>query len=157
MTIFFRKLALYDADGRNRNPSSGNSGGAGSNGQGGETGGDMETFMDAYYVQKQLTGEYRDRLSHWLSAYSKRVNSEGVPPELRRQNMDGVNPKYVLRNYLAQQAIDKVEKGDFSMVHDLLELLRHPYSEQPEYEKFAVKRPEWARNRPGCSMLSCSS
>ena len=93
----------------------------------------------------------------WLRRYGVRVRSEGLPRDERRRRMHAVNPKFVLRNYLAQLAIDDAERGDASTVRALLDVLRSPYAEQPENEALAVKRPEWARHRAGCSMLSCSS
>jgi uncharacterized protein YdiU (UPF0061 family) len=58
---------------------------------------------------------------------------------------------------MAQLAIDAANQDDFSLIHELHELLKNPYDEQPEYEKWFAKRPEWARTKVGCSMLSCSS
>ncbi len=117
----------------------------------------LTPLLDAYYQPEQLTEEYKNRIGNWLQNYIHRSRQEGVSIKERCKRMNGVNPKYVLRNYIAQLAIDKAENGDPSMVSELLEVFRHPYDEQPENETFAEKRPEWARNRPGCSMLSCSS
>ena len=104
-----------------------------------------------------LTAESRSRLGAWLGKYRERLLREGLPDMERRNRMNRINPKYVLRNYLAQMAIDKAEQGDYALVRELLDLLRRPYDEQPEREEYARKRPDWARNRAGCSMLSCSS
>jgi len=111
----------------------------------------------AYYRPEQLTSDYLERVSHWLTDYGTRVHKDGLSAQARARGMDAVNPKYVLRNYLAQLAIEKAEQGDFGMINELLDLLRHPYDEQPDKESFAARRPDWARDKPGCSMLSCSS
>jgi uncharacterized protein YdiU (UPF0061 family) len=80
-----------------------------------------------------------------------------MPEGERRELMNGANPKYVLRNYLAQQAIDALERGDASVLKRLMLVLQRPYDDQPEHDDLAERRPEWARHKPGCSALSCSS
>ena len=97
------------------------------------------------------------RLADWLRRWHARVSARGEPFAARRARMHAVNPRYVLRNYLAQQAIDAAESGDASLVHTLLDVVRRPYDDQPMYAQYAARRPEWARDRAGCSMLSCSS
>jgi uncharacterized protein YdiU (UPF0061 family) len=117
----------------------------------------LAPLMDAYYAPDALSTADKTRICNWLRLYQQRVAEDGTSNMLRRQKMNKINPKYVLRNYMAQLAIDKAELGDFSLVNELLALLRQPYAEQPEMAHFAVKRPDWARARAGCSMLSCSS
>jgi uncharacterized protein YdiU (UPF0061 family) len=112
----------------------------------------VEALRPAFYAEGSST-----RLATWLRAYLARVRQEGVAPATRAQRMNSVNPKYVFRNYLAQQAIDALERGDASVMERLMEVLERPYDEQPAHSELAARRPEWARNRAGCSALSCSS
>jgi uncharacterized protein YdiU (UPF0061 family) len=117
----------------------------------------VEVLEDAFYQPEELTGEVRRGFVDWLHRYRLRATAEGRTDAARAAAMRRVNPKYVLRNYLAQLAIDRAAEGDCQLIDELLEVMRHPYDEQPEYERYAAKRPEWARHKAGCSMLSCSS
>jgi serine/tyrosine/threonine adenylyltransferase len=98
----------------------------------------------------------RRALARWLDGYHARARFEVGDAE-RAARMDAVNPLYVPRNYLVQEVIDATARGDRAALPELLDVLRRPYTEQPGRERFAGKRPEWARHKPGCSMLSCSS
>ncbi|WP_047416656.1 YdiU family protein [Cellulophaga sp. Hel_I_12] len=111
----------------------------------------------SFYTPSALKGTVLTRWETWFTNYLKRVQNESLSDVERQEKMNKVNPKYVLRNYMAQLAIDKADEGDYSLIDELYTLLKNPYDEQPSYEKWFCKRPEWARNKVGCSMLSCSS
>ncbi len=117
----------------------------------------MKPLVPAFYAAEGLSKEDKHAIAAWIRSYLKRVEQDGIDDDSRKTKMNQVNPKYILRNYLSQLAIDKSERGDHSLVNELLDVMRHPYDEQPQYEQYAGKRPDWARNKPGCSMLSCSS
>lgn len=140
MTLFFRQLALLDT--RNHAVSVNDL---------------IQPLLVAYYEPTQLTPDYLARLESWLQTYLQRLQQDGLRDDIRRDNMNKVNPLYVLRNYLAQLAIDQAEQGDYALVNELLTVLHNPYTQQLDKEMFAEKRPDWARQRAGCSMLSCSS
>lgn len=91
----------------------------------------------------------------WFDAYSQALRKDQVENKTGRMNL--VNPKYVLRNYMAQLAIDAADKGDYSVIEELYSLLKKPYDEQPDKQNWFAKRPGWAKEKIGCSQLSCSS
>lgn len=137
MTIFFRLLADFSLEASAAD--------------------NLKKLEAAFYKPIELFGTIHERWITYLEHYAGRLAQENLSGEDRKAKMNTVNPKYVLRNYMAQLAIDAAEKGDHSLIQELYELLKTPYSEQDEYEKWFAKRPEWARNKVGCSMLSCSS
>ncbi|WP_417749772.1 protein adenylyltransferase SelO [Rosistilla oblonga] len=140
MTIFFRRLASIPSDLDLQ--------------RGVEF---LQPVADAFYDPAQVTGEVLERWRSWFTSYTERLRqSEETQPD-RMARMNSVNPKYVLRNYMAQMAIDKATQGDLSLIDELYDLLRDPYAEQPDRETWFAKRPDWARDKVGCSMLSCSS
>jgi len=114
-------------------------------------------FTEAFYEPQLLSMPVRKQWCDWLRSYLARLATERITSTDRQRLMEGVNPKYVLRNYLAQLAIDAAEQGDFSKIQELLDVLQTPYADQLGKAHLAEKRPDWARHRAGCSMLSCSS
>lgn len=117
---------------------------------------DPAQLRDAFYDEDKRLAD-APQLQQWLQRYAARLQQDPLLPEERRARMRRANPRYVLRNYLAQQAIDRAEQGDPSGVQELLEVMCRPYDDQPGRDAFAARRPDWARDRAGCSMLSCSS
>jgi len=99
------------------------------------------------------TPEYGKGFTDWRARYHKRLEQEKVTPEQRQQNMRAANPKYILRNYLVQTAIEQAEQGDFGEVDRLLNLLRSPYDDQPGLDHYAAAPPEWGQHLE----ISCSS
>lgn len=135
MTLFFRNLANIKKD---------------------ETG-PLAVVEVAFYAPDEIIGKLKKEWLAWFVRYSVRLQKETQSDSERKRGMNKVNPKYVLRNYMAQLAIDAADKGDYGLLDELFQLLKKPYDEQPKNEKWFAKRPDWARDKIGCSMLSCSS
>jgi len=117
----------------------------------------LNLVQPAFYKPDDLTAAIKEQWNEWATVYNDRLSRESRTETARHIAMNAVNPKYVLRNYMAQLAIDEANQGNYDLVEELYQLLKQPYAEQPESEKWFAKRPEWARNKVGCSMLSCSS
>jgi len=117
----------------------------------------LTPLLGAYYLPAELSGDVAERTAEWFRRYVALSGTVDRSSDERTAAMHAVNPKYVLRNYLAQVAIDKAEAGSYDMIDELLDVLRHPFDEQPGRAEYAALRPDWARERVGCSMLSCSS
>lgn len=136
MTIFFRRLSTFTSVNKNNG---------------------LQILSDAFYAPKEISEEIEQKWNSWFIRYQNRLRLENTSFEERKGKMNLVNPKYVLRNYMVQLAIDAADEGDYSVINSVFKMLKKPYSEQTEYEKWFAKRPDWARNKVGCSMLSCSS
>ncbi|CAA0813249.1 Unknown protein [Striga hermonthica] len=115
-----------------------------------------ELLIPLKAVLLDIGKERKDAWTSWVKSYIQELLTSGIPDEERKISMNSANPKYILRNYLCQSAIDAAEQGDFEEVRQLLKVMARPYDEQPGMEKYARLPPAWAY-RPGVCMLSCSS
>ncbi len=136
MTIFFRNLSQF----KKEHPELG-----------------IELIKNAFYLPNEIKSDVLNNWNQWFTDYANRLKEETISYDQRKEQMNTINPKYVLRNYMAQLAIDKADTGDYSLIEEFYQLLKNPYSEQSNSEQWFAKRPEWARHKVGCSMLSCSS
>ena len=97
------------------------------------------------------TGLYHEPMNVWLDRYDERIKY--IDKTERKKQMLGANPRYVLKNYMLQEAIDAAEEGDFSIVDDLFKIAQNPFEECPEFERWAGATPQDFKNQK----LSCSS
>ncbi len=134
MTIFFRSLSGFESSASF-----------------------LSVIQGSSYLAEAEFKPFSEAWISWLENYALRLKLDTRSSQERIRQMNGANPKYVLRNYMAQLSIDAAEKQDYSLIDELYRLLERPYDEQPEMEKWFAKRPDWALNKIGCSMLSCSS
>ena len=117
----------------------------------------LDKINFAFYIPETVKDSVKESWLYWFTIYLERLQEETISDKERTAKMNLVNPKYVLRNYMAQLAIEAADEGDYSVLEELYEMLKKPYDEQPEYQKWFAKRPDWALTKIGCSMLSCSS
>jgi uncharacterized protein YdiU (UPF0061 family) len=136
MTIFYRDLIELDEE----NPQN-----------------QVEKIKSSSYLLSNHFDDMEVQWKAWLTNYAQHLKTQNWNKSERVVSMNKTNPKYVLRNWMAQMAIDEADKGNYQLIDELYQLLLKPYEDQPEREKWYAKRPDWAKEKVGCSMLSCSS
>jgi len=105
-------------------------------------------------VTSVKTNELNSNVSmSWIKSYQERHNKESIPIAKKIFLMNTNNPKYILRNYMAQEVIEAAESSDFSALETLIEVITSPYDELEQYKHFANRSPDWAKNLE----ISCSS
>ena len=105
-------------------------------------------------VTSVKTNELNSNVSmSWIKSYQERHNKESIPIAKKILLMNANNPKYILRNYMAQEVIEAAESSDFSALETVIEVITSPYDELEQYKHFANRSPDWAKNLE----ISCSS
>jgi uncharacterized protein YdiU (UPF0061 family) len=112
-----------------------------------------------YYIscdnKDEITKLYKNKvdLNEWFISYEKRLTQESLSKEDRLKQMRKINPKYVLKNYILQEAIELAEKNNFTLVNELLNIAQNPYDEHINFERYAQSTPKKVQNM----VCSCSS
>ena len=111
--------------------------------------------IDSHESHRELHAlvDRTDQLADWLARYDARLSREATGAATRHERMLAVNPRYTLRNWMAQEAITAAESGNFQPIEDLRRLLAAPFDEHPEFERYAGPPPAWASELE----VSCSS
>lgn len=130
-TIFFRELSHY------------------------QLGESINRVIHAFY--SPITTKNKKIWEQWFANYDNRLKQEELSQHDRHKMMQLTNPKYILRNYMLQEAIEQAEEGEYTLLNQLFECAKNPYDEQPNMHYYYALRPDWAIDKFGCSMLSCSS
>lgn len=113
----------------------------------------LNFFEDSLYSEPEE--EEAQKLMAIINAYVQRIEANECSREESRKKMKEANPRFILRNYLLHEAIEELETGNRTLFDKLQDAIKEPYSDK--FDEFLVKRPDWASQKAGCSMLSCSS
>jgi len=111
-------------------------------------------FTESFY-KDELPKNERESLFNLIQKYIDRIKTNTISREESTRRMKENNPRFILRNYLLHQAIQDLDKGDNNLFLKLMDAMKEPYCNK--HDEFFVKRPGWASQKAGCSMLSCSS
>ncbi len=109
-------------------------------------------------MRRQLIKDHTAELSSdvakaWIKSYQKRQEVEITSSEKKIKLLNENNPKFILRNYMAQEAIEAAEESDFTVIEKFIKVITNPFSELDEYQHYAEKSPAWAKDLE----ISCSS
>ncbi|HEY1022407.1 MAG TPA: protein adenylyltransferase SelO family protein, partial [Flavisolibacter sp.] len=113
----------------------------------------VEHFSKSYY--KEPGESEAETLYQWIQSYQQRLSASTISREASLAKMQQANPRFILRNYLLHQAIEELQVGNDATFRKLEKAIQEPYTEL--FPEFFGKRPDWASQKAGCSMLSCSS
>ena len=113
----------------------------------------VDHFKQSFY--KDLSEEEVGLFCNWIKVYVERCKTSTTNRQEAIKRMNETNPRFILRNYLLHQSIEDLEKGDDQLFKKLQQAMKEPYSDR--FDEFFAKRPSWASQKAGCSMLSCSS